>query len=108
MSKLIRMKLGENDTVLVEVPEDGGIKQVSKFSEIIEKTDEFFDKVVQHEIIANCKVLIGAFEELKKQELAPKKACAEFGLQLTGEGNVYVVKTSGQASFKISLEWDLS
>ena len=62
---------------------------------------------MQNEITEYCNILIGAFEKVKNLPIPPKKAQAEFGLQCSAEGNVYITKISGQANFKISFEWEL-
>ncbi len=108
MPQLVKMKLGESGTILVEVPEEEGIRRVGKVKKLLDAADQAFDRLVQNEIVENCKVLVGAFEQLKEQSLPPRKASAEFGLQFNTEGNIYVVKASGQASIKISVEWELS
>jgi hypothetical protein len=48
-------------------------------------------------------VLIGALQELAAQEKALERATLEFGLQFSGEGKVFVVKATAQASIKVSL-----
>lgn len=115
MSKLVKMKLGES-TILVEAADDNiqsaesgdNHRFVSNSNEVIDAVDQLYEKLVQNEIVENCRVLIGAFERLKEQAIAPTKGSAEFGLQFTGEGNIYLVKASAQASIKITLEWQLS
>jgi hypothetical protein len=106
MSKLVKMKLGES-TILVEAADDD-LRLVSAGDEVIDAVDQLYEKLVQNEVVENCRVLIGAFEKLKEQSIAPYKGTAEFGLQFTGEGNIYLVKASAQASIKITLEWQLS
>jgi hypothetical protein len=48
--------------------------------------------------------LIETFKALKT-ESAPDKITSEFGLKVSGEGNVYVVKASTEATLKITAEW---
>ena len=115
MAELVQMKMGQG-TVLVEVTEKGQTAQ--DFSghyeegtergehKVLRKIDEALDTVIQDQIVEHCKILVGAFEQVKKQSIAPKKASAEFGLQFNGEGNVYVAKVGAQSSFKISFEWE--
>ncbi len=105
---LVQMRLGEDSTILVEIPEDAGLHKVGKLEKVLDATGKAFDQLVQTEIVENCKVLVGAFEQLKGQSLPPKKATAEFGLQFTAEGNIYMVKASGQATIKISFDWEIS
>jgi hypothetical protein len=112
MAQFVKMKVSKvnaDATVLVEVPEGGsGFKPVGKAGDLIKEVDASFDNVVQHEIVENCRVLLGAFEQLKTHGTPPAKATAEFGLKFTAEGNVYVVKTSAEASFKITVEWQFT
>ena len=113
MSKLVQMKLG-NSTVLVEAPDDvqsadGSTTRLSLTgSDVVDALDKTYDELVQNEIVENCRVLTQAFEKLKEQSIAPDKATAAFGLQFTGEGNIYLVKASAQASITLTVEWQLS
>jgi len=77
---LVKMRLGEDSTILVDVPEDAGLYKMGKLEKVLDATDKAFDQLVQSTIVENCKVLVGAFEQLKGQTLRPKKATAEFGL----------------------------
>jgi len=105
---IIEKKLSNGKTVFIEVSSDSSDGKVSKVKKTMEFVDEAFDKLVQNEITEYCNILVGAFEDLKKQAIPPKKANAEFGLQGSAEGNVYLAKISAQANFKVSLEWELS
>jgi len=105
---IIEKKLSNGKTVFIEVSSDSGDGKVSKVKKAMESVDEAFDKLVQNEITEYCNILVGAFEDLKKQAIPPKKVNAEFGLQGSAEGNVYLAKISAQANFKVSLEWELS
>jgi hypothetical protein len=105
---VIEKKLSSGKTIFIEVPQDSGDGKVGKIKKTIEYVDEAFDKLIQNEITEYCNILVGAFEGLKKQAIPPKKANAEFGLQGSAEGNVYLAKISAQANFKVSLEWELS
>ena len=112
MSKLVTMKLG-NSTVLVEASDDVQPPDVPERlslagDNVIDALDKTYDELVQNEIVENCRVLTLAFEKLREQSIAPDKATATFGLQFTGEGNIYLVKASAQASITITLEWQLS
>ncbi len=115
MAELVQMKMGQG-TILVEVAEkavasksyDGHYEEGDRGSEekVLAKIDQALDKVIQNQIVEHCTMLVGTFEQLQEQEIAPKKAQVEFGLQFSGEGNVYVAKVGAQASFKISFEWE--
>ena len=104
MAELVQMKMGQG-TILVEVAEkseasksyDGHYEEGDRGSEekVFAKIDQALDKVIQNQIVEHCKMLVGAFEQVKTQAIPPKKAQAEFGLQFNGEGNVYVAKVGG-------------
>jgi hypothetical protein len=51
-----------------------------------------------------CESIISTFDGLINK---PESAVAEFGLSIAGEGNLFVVKASGEASIKITLTWSL-
>lgn len=106
MPRLVQMKLGDS-TILVEAADDD-VRFLSAREEAVSAVDKAYAALVQNEIAENCRVLVGALEKLKDQPLAPNKGTAEFGLQFTGEGNIYLVKVSAQASIKVTLEWQLS
>jgi len=54
-----------------------------------------------------CARLVGSFDQLA-QAARPARATVEFGLSVSAEGNVYVVKGSGEANIKITAEWEFS
>ncbi len=115
MTQFVKLAVGDSDagyqrTILVEVEhaEGEGVKSLVSNEDVIEKFDQTFDALIQNEIVQNCKVLVGAFQELATLPLKPKTAHVEFGLQFTAEGNIYVVKSSAQASYTVSFDWDFS
>ena len=40
------------------------------------------------------------------RERRPSKATVEFGVSVSVEGNVYVVKGTGEATIKVTAEWN--
>lgn len=54
-----------------------------------------------------CAQMVASLQELDTR-MRPHKATMEFGLSISAEGNVYVVKTTGEASLKITAEWSLA
>jgi len=61
-----------------------------------------FDKLLER-VKPFCESIINNFQSLSQR---PSSASAEFGLNVTAEGNVFVVKASGQATLKITLNWN--
>jgi hypothetical protein len=54
-----------------------------------------------------CGRIIGSLRELE-EPARPTKATIEFGLNISAEGNVYIIKGTGQASIKITAEWQFN
>lgn len=52
-----------------------------------------------------CSSTVQGFKDLDP-DTRPTKATVEFGMNISLEGNVYVVKTAGEASIKITAQWD--
>jgi hypothetical protein len=105
--KLIEMRANDtNVLVAVAVPE-AAVGPVSRpGEEIIEKIDQQFDNV-KDLIIRSCRPLTEAFKTLSA-EGQTVSAEAEFGINFTLKGNIYLVETSGEASLKIKVTWNLA
>lgn len=74
-------------------------------SESMQKTMLSFEKI-SDTIRAYCTSLVRTFKEFQTEN-APNRIKAEFGLKLSGEGNVYVVKSAAEGSLKITAEWEM-
>jgi hypothetical protein len=107
MPNLIKVNIeGVDVWIEAEGPlsEQEGPQKVS-VSESMGKTIDSFH-MMSATIKAFCTSLVKTFKSLASEH-APDNITAEFGLKLSGEGNVYVVKTTGEASLKITAEWKL-
>jgi Trypsin-co-occurring domain 1 len=101
MAKIIELESGKS-TILVESSEVAfGDTQVQARGVDLEKN---FDRMLER-IQPFCESVINNFEKLKRK---PNSASAEFGLSISGEGNLFVVKASGQATIKVTLNWSLN
>jgi hypothetical protein len=98
MGKIVRFESG-GIPVLIETSEveykDGSV-------EVRGHPEKDFDKMLES-IQPFCASIIKNFESLVKK---PDSASAEFGLNITGEGNLIIVKAT-EATIKITLNWDL-
>lgn len=81
--------------VAVEVPEVSVGRVAAPSDVAIEKVDRSFD-TVRDLIIRGCRPITQAFKALQK-ESQPAFAEAEFGINFTAKGSVYVVESTGQA-----------
>lgn len=111
MAQLIEMTLSTGEKVLVEATGTntaGGssaVRGIGRGADVIDKIDAAFDKAIQNVIVQNSLILVKAFKEMESHPLPLNKASVEFGLKVSGKGNIYVVESSAEASFKITLEW---
>lgn len=105
--KIIELDTETDGTILVavDVP-DSVVGPVSPQGEPpIEKVDRSFD-AVKDLILRGCRPLTDAFQTLRRETQATE-AEVEFGINFTAKGSVYVVESSGQASLKVKVTWDL-
>lgn len=110
MSKTIKVKAGET-IFLAETDESIAVSHIESLPGVPEGmqptvgtekiTQEF--KNVKNLIIACCDEVLSAVNSTTPQ---PEKFAVEFGIKFAGEGGFpTLAKASGEASFKISLEW---
>ena len=109
MSDLIPVTVDDGHVIYVEASEGvqrrgSGIEEASALS----AGEKALDTASQlsRAVSGFCTRIVGSLRELQASA-KPSKATIEFGLNISLEGNVYVVKTAGQASIKISAEWKL-
>ena len=102
MSKLIKMP-SEDGSIIVEVETEDEIIQTGNEGErLIQEVGEAFERV-ESAIINTGSKLSRALKKLAEKEPSLESASLEFGIQLTGEGNIYLVKTAAQGSIKVSI-----
>jgi len=116
MSHLIEIPYGDGKTILVEV-RDVVAPEVEELGRMkpraIEKVDQNLE-AVSAIIVETSQIMIGAFQSIAtlpkteetKPPLIPAKATLEFGVSFTAEGDIYVVKASGEATLKAIVEWE--
>ena len=107
MANLVQVKC---DEVNVWIEPEGEIvsgKRTQKVSvsESMKKTMISFEKI-SDTIKAYCTSLVKTFKEIDI-EYAPDKIKAEFGLKISAEGNVFVVKSAAEGSINITAEWEM-
>ena len=101
MEKLLEIEPAEDkEPILIETTEvdyEGeGVVQAGggklNFEEMLQKVKPF------------CESIITNFRELS---VKPNSASAEFGLKISAEGNLFIVKAAGEATLKVTLNWSL-
>lgn len=108
MSKLIEMPCKDGSIIVEVETTEGEIVPVKKKTgeRLVEKVEQAFDKV-ESVIVNSCAVLTNALKNLAEKEPTLETATLEFGFQLTGEGNIYMVKTAAQGSIRVSMNLKL-
>ena len=107
MGRLVKVRIGERDIWIepaedVEAQRPGPELTARRPEDLARDAAQGFMDTIR----AYCSLLVEAFKE--GSAARPDKVTAEFGLSLSGEGNVFVVKTGAQASVKVAMEWDMS
>lgn len=111
MAQLVRVDIG-GDTIWVEASDSAPVPgQRSVIAEAASPADAAKKAVETAEqfrgsLNAFCASVIESLRSLKDDAM-PSKATVEFGINVSLEGNVYVVKGSGEASVKVTAEWEL-
>ena len=92
------IKLEDGTLVEVEIPGEE-IEEIS--GGLAEKVKTTFEAV--HPILVNsCRPVVKAWKELN-QDLKVEQAEVEIGLSFTGEGNLYITKSTASANLKVKL-----
>lgn len=107
MVNLIQVKCDDADVLIEAEGEVVGEKRPQRVSvsESMKRTMLSFEEI-SDTIRAYCTSLVRTFKGFETEH-APDRIKAEFGLKLSAEGNVYVVKSAAEGSLKITAEWEM-
>jgi hypothetical protein len=109
MSNFVAVNEESDDAFYIEViPVEGasGIKKTSKADPLEKLTTERFDNALRKAVLPACNTFVSLWQDVKQSNcLVADSAEVEFNLGLTASGNMAIVQTSGQASFKIKVTW---
>ncbi|MBW4546806.1 MAG: hypothetical protein KME25_20530 [Symplocastrum torsivum CPER-KK1] len=106
--QLLELDTEDGGTILVAIdaPEDA-VGRVSAPGETpVKKLDQSFE-VVQALIVRGCRPLTRAFRQLH-QETQATSAEVEFGVSFSAKGNVYLMESSGGATLKVKVTWNMA
>jgi hypothetical protein len=110
MTDLVPVTLDDSTTIYVEasasanVPQNLVIQEAASPEDAVERALETAARL-DTSIRSFCGRIVASLNQLA-EEARPKKATIEFGLSISAEGNVYVVKSTGEASISITAEWE--
>jgi hypothetical protein len=99
MGKLVKLET-EHGSILIEssISENSGtLQQAGGISDIKKKLGDLLDVITPIS-----ESIIGSVNKLSK---LPDSITAEYGLSITAEGNLFVVRAAGEASLKVTFAW---
>lgn len=107
MENLIALDFDDKSSIFIELPDDTSrMTPIGKGGDVINKIDKSFDVLITSFVNKICKSFYRAFTSSKESNAMPNKAVIEMGLQFNMEGNIYLVKSSGQSTIKVTFEWN--
>ena len=99
MGKLVKLQTAHG-TLLIESAiseKSGTLQQAGGISDTKKKLGELLDVITPIS-----ESIIGSVDKLSKK---PDSITAEYGLSITAEDNLFVVKAAGKASLKVTFQW---
>ncbi|MEV5538808.1 CU044_2847 family protein [Saccharopolyspora shandongensis] len=101
MAQLVRMPLENGGELLIEAADGRGAIPVGGGGKVVQAS-ETVQKAMGN-IRSAAEAVLG---ELRAMEQPPSKVNVQFGIKVTGEASLAVAKSSGEANFNVSIEWN--
>jgi hypothetical protein len=107
MPNLVAMKT-EGGEILIEAEvSEARLREISVKEEVIKEIQGSFKSIA--ETIKRCSMeMVDIFDEQHPISKSMKGAEIEFGVKVSGEGNVYLVKVIGEANITVKLNWEFN
>jgi hypothetical protein len=107
--QLVPLELENGTKLYIESVEDTEVSERSfiggnSADEVGEKTINIAKELLKP-ITSFCSILATNFNELDSAQ-RPKKASVSFGVTVSAEGNIYIVKGTGTANITVTGEWE--
>lgn len=113
MPALVEVAAGDGMVLFEGEFSEAGLEQIGirdRIDDVVAATRASAATVA--DTVRNCAAfLVPAFDDLataRRSGGSLKQAVVEFGVSVTGEGNVMVVKVSAAANLKITMTWDFT
>lgn len=103
MTYLIEVPLDGADPIVIEINDggDSGIVRSARPGEVVARATMTFDAALER-LQPMAQTLITRLRDLAER---PDEIGIEFGLKMSMEAGLVVAHTSGEANFKITLQW---
>jgi hypothetical protein len=101
MYEIVELALEDGQTVKVEVDPRSGIVPSARPGEVVARASESFQSALER-LTPMSEDIVARFRNLA---VRPAEIGIEFGIKLTAEAGVVIAHTSGEANFKVTLQW---
>jgi hypothetical protein len=102
MNPLVAVPLEEGEAILVEVDDTGdGIVRAARPGEVVATLNESFEAALAR-LQPLAQAIVSRFRDLAER---PDEVGVEFGVKLSADAGLVVAHSSGEANFKITLQW---
>lgn len=98
---LVKMPLEGGGELLIESVDDHGTIPVGGGGRVVQASETV--QKAMGSIRSAAEAVLG---ELRAMEQPPSKVNVEFGIKVTGEANLAVAKSAGEANFNVTIEWN--
>jgi hypothetical protein len=107
MPNLVAMKTEGGEILLEAEFSKAKLEQIGVIDNVLERIEGSFKSL--SETIKNCSQnLADIFDEQRPISKSMKGAEIEFGIKVSGEGNVYVAKATSEANITVKLNWEFN
>src|SRR3954468_19003582 len=101
MAQWIRMPVDGDEEILIEVGTDGtGNQRVGRGTSVEQASETLRQSL--HRLRPAAEAVLDEFRAMRQR---PSKITVQFGIKVTGEANLIIAKTAGEANFTVSMEW---
>lgn len=107
MPNLVAMKTKGGEILIETEVSKAMMEEIGIKEEVIKQIQGSFKLIA--ETIKKCSVdLAEVFDEQHTISKSMKSAEIKFGVKVSGEGNIYVAKTTGEANITVKLNWEFN
>jgi len=104
MARIVALKAGDADVLIAVRRDPNDVTPVANIDDKINAAAETLQS--KFEVIRG--IAVDLANSLKSAANPIKEAQLEFGLSLSGKGNLYVVETTVEATFKVTLKLEFN
>ena len=105
MPNLVAMKTKDGEILVEAEFSQGKLEEIGVIDNALERIEVSFKSI--SEVINKCSAdLIELFDEQHSMHKNMRSAEIEFGIKVSGEGNAYIAKSTGEVNIAVKLNWE--